>query len=36
MYETIVTFLTETIMALGYPGIAALMFIESSVARLDN
>jgi membrane protein DedA with SNARE-associated domain len=30
MYETIVHFLTETIMALGYPGIAALMFIESS------
>ncbi len=30
MYESIVTVLTETIMALGYPGIAALMFIESS------
>ena len=30
MYETIVTVLTETILALGYPGIGALMFIESS------
>ncbi len=30
MYDTIVHFLTETILALGYPGIGALMFIESS------
>jgi len=30
MYDTIVRFLTDTILALGYPGIAALMFIESS------
>ena len=30
MYDTIVTFLTDTILALGYPGIGALMFIESS------
>lgn len=30
MYDTIVHFLTETILALGYPGIAGLMFIESS------
>ncbi len=30
MYDTIVKFLTDTILALGYPGIGALMFIESS------
>ncbi len=30
MYDTIVHFLTETILALGYPGIGFLMFIESS------
>ena len=30
MYDTIVKVLTETILALGYPGIGALMFIESS------
>lgn len=30
MYDTIVHFLTETILTLGYPGIGVLMFIESS------
>jgi len=30
MYDTIVHFLTETILALGYPEIGFLMFIESS------
>lgn len=30
MYDSIVRLLTETILALGYPGIGALMFIESS------
>lgn len=30
MYDTIVSFLTDTILALGYPGIGVLMFIESS------
>jgi len=30
MYDTIVRILTDTILALGYPGIGALMFIESS------
>lgn len=29
-YDAIVAFLTDTVFALGYPGIAALMFIESS------
>jgi len=30
MFETAIRWLTDTIFALGYPGIAALMFIESS------